>query len=93
MERETEMIVDASLEDGIRQTGSGRIGRKAGGELILAELTGARDMRTTVSQPVVQLAVATGQNPHRVESAPKAEKETTSELGIFAAISFFKWRK
>lgn len=86
-------MFDASLEYGIRQTGSGRIGRKTGGEPIPAEITGNRDMRATVCQSVVQLAVITGQNPHGVESAPTAEQGTTSELGNFAAISFVEWQQ
>ena len=81
-------MVDASLDNGIRQTGSGRIGRKAGGVPIPAEITGNRDMRATVCQSVVQLAVTMDQNPHGVESAPTAEQGATSELGNFVAISF-----
>lgn len=78
---------DASAEYGIRQTGSGRNGRKTGGAPILAEMTGIRGVRTTARQPLAQLAVVSGQNPPGVESVPTADEGTTGELGNLAAIS------
>lgn len=80
-------MFEASLQHGIRQTGSRRIGRKAGGVPIPAGLTGIRGARCRARQPAVQLAVVGGLNPHGVESVPNAGKGTTGELGIPAVFS------
>lgn len=86
-------MFEASLQHGIRRTGSGRIGRKTGGVPILAEWTGIRDVRDRARQPAAQLAVTVGRNPHGVESVPKAGEGTSGELGNLAVFSRAGWRE
>jgi len=87
MERVTEPMVDAPVEDGPRQIGSGRGGRKAGGAPEPSETMGFRDMDARPCQSRAQLAVARDQIPHGVESAPKADQGIASEPGNLVAAS------
>lgn len=87
MERVTEPMVEAPVEDGPRQIGSGRGGRKAGGAPEPSEMMGFRDMDARPCQSRAQLAVARDQIPHGVESAPKADQGIASEPGNLAAAS------
>ncbi len=87
MERVTEPISEASEEDGSHQTGSGWVGRKAGGAPICAENTRIRDVRTIARQYVAQPAVAMDRIPHGVESAPKTDEGSMSEPGNLAMTS------
>lgn len=87
MERVTEPMSEAPVEDGPRQTGSGRGGRKAGGEQEPAEISGSRGLRFGAGPPWTVSAVVHGQSPHGVESAPKVNERTVAELGNLAAIS------
>lgn len=87
MGRVIEPMFEASLHHGIRQTGSGRIGRKTGGAPVPAGFTGIRGVRCHVRQPAVQLAVTAGRSPHGVESVPKTGEGTTGELGNLAVFS------
>ena len=91
--RVIEPMLEAPLQHGIRQTGGGRIGRKAGGAPIPAGMTGIRGTRHHVRQPAAQLAVAAGRNPHGVKSVPKVGEGTSGELGNLAVLSPAGWRE
>ena len=87
MERVTEPMAEAPGQNGIRQAGSGRIGRKTGGVPMPAEITGVRGARIAARQLQGQLAVPCNRNPNGVESVPKADEGTIVELGNLAAAS------
>jgi hypothetical protein len=85
MERETEPIADASVENGTCQRGSGQVGRKAGGALIRIGELRIGGVRRAVRQPLGEPAGLKGQSPHGVKSAPKADERAATEpenLGV-----------
>jgi hypothetical protein len=86
-ERVTEPMVEAPVEHGPHQTGSGWDDRKVGGAPIRADETRIRDVRITARQVLAQPAVAKARNPHGVESAPTTDEGSLSEPGNLAMIS------
>lgn len=87
-ERETEPMVEASVQHDPRQMEvGGRGGRKAGGAPIRFETMRSRGARLIVRQAVAQSAVAKAQSPHGVESAPTTDEGASSEPGNLATTS------
>ncbi len=79
MERVTELMFEAPVEDGTRQRGSGQVGRKAGGVLSRPSEWRLGGFRATGRQPKGVSVVPLGQNPHGVESAPTADQGYQTE--------------
>jgi hypothetical protein len=87
MERETEPMADAPVEDGPHQIGSGCGGREAGEAQGSSEIMGFRGVGLRPRQSWAASAVAHDPISHGVESAPKANNGTIDELGNLAAAS------
>lgn len=83
MVKETESMVDASVDNGTCQLGSGQddflCEQGVGGELVCAKDSQTEAMRSFAGQPWDIFALSCGQNPHGVKSAPKAGKRSYSE--------------
>lgn len=83
MARETEPMADAPVDVGTRQLGSGRVDLRRnpqiGGALVPGVNAGTGDARRAARQPRYVLARCRGQNPHGVESAPKAGERSETE--------------
>jgi hypothetical protein len=86
-ERVTEPMLEAPVEHGPHQTGSGWDDRKVGGVPIRSETMRIRGARTIARQVLAQPAVAKTRNPHGVESAPTTDEGSLSEPGNLAMIS------
>lgn len=83
MVKETESMVDASVEYGTCQLGSGQDNslqwQGVGGVLVCAGKSQTGGLRASASQPWDVFALSCGPNPHGVKSAPKAGKRSYSE--------------
>jgi len=79
MERATEPMVDAPVEDGACRRGSGQVGHKAGEALDRCARWRSGDVRETGHQPAGESVVPAGQSSHGVESAPTADERYLTE--------------
>lgn len=83
MARETEPMVEAPVDLNIRQLGSGRVDLwcelQIGGALVRGVDARTGGARRAARQPRHELAVCLGQNPHGVESVPKAGERSITE--------------
>ncbi|PYE86691.1 hypothetical protein C7477_12156 [Phyllobacterium leguminum] len=83
MARETEPMVDAPVDTGTRQLGSGRVDLwcepKIGGALVCAMGTRTEGAQRAAHQLRYGLAWYRGQIPHGVKSAPKAGERSVAE--------------
>lgn len=83
MVKETESMVDASVENGTCQLGSGQDNllykQGIGGVLVCAGDSQTGGLRSFAGQPWDIFALSRGQNSHGVKSAPKAGKRSYSE--------------
>ena len=86
-ERVTEPMLEAPVEHGPHQIGSGWGDRKVGGVPIRPETTRIRGARMIARQVLAQPAVAKTRNPHGVESAPTTDEGSLCEPGNLAAAS------
>lgn len=87
MEREAESMVEASTKCNPPNLEVGGSVEETGGAPMLAEAPSIRDAWATARQSWGQSAVPNGQNPHGVESVPKADEGMTVEPGNLAVTS------
>ena len=79
MERGTEPMAEAPSQHQSRQRGSGRDGRKAGGESDRTKGIRTEGVQPTARQPLEKPARSGCRIPHGVESAPKVGKRVSTE--------------